>query len=107
MFLPSDNDDAMEEDDQQMAVVRAGDLRKPKPEPKTEETDEGMINMLFHIGVDPKRYRREHRRAFSRIVTEVFSPPRVTELLRGMPELGLMPGLAMDLTCIDEDDGLP
>ena len=57
--------------------------------------DNHMLAMLCHIGADPGRFRphrREHRRAFKKIVMEAFSPHRVTELLKGMPELGMVSG---------------
>ena len=41
------------------------------------------------------------------MVTEMWSPPRVTSMASRLPELGLIPGLAMDLTCNDPDDGMP
>ena len=37
-------------------------------------------------------------------VAEIYSPPRVTEMARGM---GLTPGLAMDLSTVDPEDGQP
>ena len=37
-------------------------------------------------------------------VSEVYSPPRVTGLA---PRLGLIPGLALDLSIDDPDDGKP
>ena len=37
-------------------------------------------------------------------VSEIYSPPRVTALAKG---LGLIPGMALDLTVDDPDDGKP
>ena len=37
-------------------------------------------------------------------VTEIYSPPRVVKMAKKM---GLVPGLSLDLTTIDEDDGQP
>ena len=37
-------------------------------------------------------------------VTEVYSPPRVTSMAQ---KLGLIPGMALDLTTTDDDDGKP
>ena len=37
-------------------------------------------------------------------VSGIYSPPRVTSLAA---MLGLRPGMAFDLTLVDEDDGLP
>ena len=37
-------------------------------------------------------------------VAEVYSPPRITKKAE---ELGMKAGWALDLTCMDEDDGKP
>ena len=39
------------------------------------------------------------------MVSEIYSPPRVTKMLEAMPELKLVPGFAWDITCVDPDDG--
>ncbi len=44
------------------------------------------------------------------MVSEIYSPPRVTAMLRttsSLPSQRLVPGFALDLTCTDPDDGLP
>ena len=40
-------------------------------------------------------------------MSEIYSPPRVTRAISSMPSLRLVPGFAIDLTCIDPDDGQP
>ena len=77
------------------------------------ETDVGikddmdLIMLLGNLGADTRSYARESKRARNCLVSEIFSPPRVTKLLSSMPSSKLLPGFAMDLTCIDVDDGLP
>ena len=68
--------------------------------------DEVMMVMAL-LGADPKSHRREKKQAVRRIVSELYSPPRVTAMLRRMTDHGLMPGLALDLTTNDPDDGSP
>ena len=63
-----------------------------------------MLNQLGSVG---RSYKRESCKAMKRIVSEVYSPPRVTELLRTVTDGTLAPGFAFDLTCIDPDDGQP
>jgi hypothetical protein len=41
------------------------------------------------------------------ILSEIYSPPRVTKILSSMPGHALAPGVALDLTCTDPFDGLP
>ena len=41
------------------------------------------------------------------MVAEIYSPPRVTEMTKSLPSLRLIPGFALDLTTLDESDGMP
>ena len=45
-----------------------------------------VIAMMTHLGADPKSFRREKQAATTRIVMEVYSPPRVTGILREMAD---------------------
>ena len=36
-------------------------------------------------------------------VSEIYSPPRITQMARAYPHLGIKPGFAMDLTTEDEN----
>ena len=74
-------------------------------EPATEDVISTIIPQ--QLGSVGRRYRRESRRAFKKLVSEIYSPPRVTEELRKMRSKHLMPGFALDLTVIDPDDGRP
>ena len=69
--------------------------------------DEETLMLINAIGIDAKSYRRERNRAFRRIVSEIYSPPRVTRVLSSMPGHGCSPGFALDITCTDPDDGMP
>ena len=73
-----------------------------------DDAQDGEIMMIMAVlGADPKSFRREKRQAVRRIVSELYSPPRVTAMLRRMTNHGLTPGLALDLTTTDPDDGTP
>ncbi len=54
-----------------------------------------------------RAYARERRTAHKRLVTEIFSPPRLTGYLSRFPDKVLAPGFALDLTTNDPDDGQP
>ena len=56
------------------------------------------------MGADSKSYKRVRKRAAKMVLSEVFSPPRVTKILSGMPGHPLAPGVALDLTCTDPHD---
>ena len=66
-----------------------------------------VMAVMAVMGADTKSYRREHRRAARMVLSEIYSPPRVTKILSGMPSHALAPGFALDLTCTDPHDGLP
>ncbi len=69
------------------------------------QEEDDVMTMLAHIGIETRNYQREHKKAFRKIVSEIYSPPRVTKLLSALPPSSLAPGFALDLTCIDPDDG--
>ncbi len=63
--------------------------------------------LLSQLGSMGRRYRRESRQSFKKVVSEIYSPPRVTKLLGESRSKHLVPGLALDLTVVDPDDGRP
>ncbi len=63
--------------------------------------------LLQQLGSTGNSYRRETRQAFRGLVSEIYSPPRVTAELRRRPRRHLLPGFALDLTVLDPDDGQP
>ena len=72
-----------------------------------EEDDAEVAFFLCQLGADGPTYRRERRKQLRHMVSEVYSPPRVTKAASDLPGFGILPGFAMDLTCIDEADNLP
>jgi hypothetical protein len=110
----------LEDRDDHMSVV-----------PETESVNQGVEEMLYELTADPyqahkvakweksvtDQWRGKHwddgihdmnglvtERDIHAHVSEIYSPPRVTGLASG---LGLIPGMALDLSAIDPDDGLP
>ncbi len=69
--------------------------------------DDECLTLIAHLGIDTRSYRREHKRAMRRMVSEVYSPPHVTKVLSKARRHPLAPGFALDITCIDPDDGEP
>ena len=63
--------------------------------------------ILMSLGSSGRRYARETRAACRRIVSEVYSPPRVTAELKRQRHKHLVAGLALDVTMVDPDDGMP
>ncbi len=95
-----------------MAKLSAASLGLPGPRScsvpcKVEDDDQDIVSILAVLGADPKSFRREKKQAVRRIVSEVYSPPRVTSALKHMTDSGLMPGVALDITTADPADGEP
>ena len=106
-------DDGMEVDDEQamsetdMGFVGnftvADNLGRLEP----SFDDEVSAMLLNQLGSAGRSHRRESCAAARRIVTEVYSPPRITKLIRESRMRHVMPGYALDLTTVDPADGLP
>jgi hypothetical protein len=58
--------------------------------------------MMEQMGGYKRSYRRERAAAFRRVVTEVYSPPRLTSMIGDLRKQGLGPGLSLDITCTDK-----
>ncbi len=85
-------------DDETMGLI--GSL-EPSPDDVVSEM------LLQQIGSSGRSYRREARSSYKKMVSEMYSPPRVTEELKKMRSRHLLPGFALDLTVIDPADGKP
>ena len=63
--------------------------------------------LLAQMGSSGRRYRRETVQAVRKMVSEIYSPPRVTKLIKEMRSKHLLPGFALDITVDDPEDGEP
>ena len=63
--------------------------------------------LLTQMGSCGRSYKRESAAAAKRLVSEIYSPPRVTALIKQIRSRHFMPGYAFDLTTIDPADGKP
>ena len=63
----------------------------------------GVIRALEGNG---RKYMCERRRGIKAVVSEIYSPPRVTAATKLLPELKIIPGFALDLTTADTDGSL-
>ena len=91
-----------------------------KPNEQTADADMGFLGslepepgdvaselLLQQLGSTGNSYKRETRKAFRHLVSEIYSPPRVTAEIRRQRHRHLLPGFALDLTVTDPDDGQP
>ena len=58
------------------------------------------------LGASKAEIQQAAIRELHTVVSEIYSPPRVTRAARMLPHLGITPGFALDLT-VDDDDGKP
>ena len=65
-----------------------------------------ILSVIRSLGGDHQRYKRERSRAVKAVVSEIYSPPRLTAATKLLPELRLIPGFALDLTTADVDGAL-
>ena len=68
-----------------------------------EDDDEPIsLFLMSQLACDTRSYHRERRQAYNRVVSEVYSPPRVSGYFARNPQKYLGPGFALDLTTNDE-----
>ena len=84
-----EDSDAIENDLKDLLAVLTRDVRD---EVKKDEAD--IIATIRAMGGCAQSYRRERRRAVKAMVSEVYSPPRVTAACKLFPELKIIPGFA-------------
>ena len=93
----------MDENEQGTQNMEVGHIGSLEP-----EFDDFVSEMLLaSVASSGRKYGRETRAAHRRIVSEVYSPPRVTAELKQGRHAHLVPGFAFDLTVDDPDDGQP
>jgi len=63
--------------------------------------------LVTQMGSSGRSRVREQRSGFRRIVSEIYSPARVTQMIRDKKMKHIMPGFAFDITVNDPEDGLP
>jgi len=93
----------MSETVDEAAEMDMGLLGSLEPEP----IDVASSMLLQQLGSMGRSYKREVRRGFKALVSEIYSPPRVTAELRRSKYKFMLPGFALDISGIDEDDGQP
>jgi hypothetical protein len=83
-------------------MARAVNIDNVEQEEEDGE-DQVTLFLMSQIGYEQQPYQRERRTALNRVISEIYSPPRVTGYLRRHPNDHLGPGFALDLTTLDEE----
>ena len=95
LYEPSDLDEEMTA----LLNVCAG---RPRARRRMEKDAQEVLNIVRELGGSQKRYRRERGKMLRAVVSEVYSPPRVTKVLKMLPTADVLPGFALDLTTVNE-----
>ena len=90
-------DEGEEEDLRKLMAVYTREMRE-----EARRNHEDMIALITSLGHQGAKYRREATKRIRAIMAEVYSAPRVTALARRRSRIGIIPGLALDLTVIGE-----
>ena len=81
-------------------------LRREEKE-AVAESEREIMAVFKSLGGSGSKYKRERQKALRAVVSEIYSPPRVTKAAsKLLPELGVLPGFALDLTTADSDGEL-
>ena len=67
-----------------------------------------IMNIVRSLGGNTSKYRRERSKALRAVVSEIYSPPRVSAVAKMCPSYGVLPGFALDLTVtLKRDNRVP
>ena len=70
---------------------------------QADEVNNEIMQIVGTFGGNVIKYRRERGRALRAVLSEIYSPPRVTAMAKMCPSYGIVPGFALDLTTTDSD----
>ena len=62
-----------------------------------------ILAAIMNLGGSRNAYKRERKAVLNRIVSEVYSPPRVAAAAKLLPPLRVSPGASLDLTVNQEN----
>ena len=64
--------------------------------------DAEIMSIIRSVGADISDYKSMRTRDIGKMVSEIYSPLRVTAAAKLLPNLGCLPGFALYLTTVDE-----
>ena len=70
---------------------------------EARKSNDAMLSLVHDLGGNVGKYRRERTKAPKTIVSEIYSPPKVTSVAKLCPSFGILPGFALDLSTSDTD----
>ena len=70
---------------------------------EAKELDSEILSIVGSLGGSTAKYKRERGKAIRVMISEIYSPPRVSSVAKLCPSFGVLPGCALDLTTHDVD----
>jgi len=93
--------------DAEMGVVGEDESEEEMGIVHEDFEDEISSMLLAQLGQSSKAYKRELRKGCRHLVSEIYSPPRITREIKNGRWKRLAPGFALDFTVLDPDDSMP
>ena len=101
-------EESHDEEDTDMGVVDEDESEEEMVGVIHEDAEDAVSSILLNqLGQAGRSHRREFSQNYRKLVSEIYSPPRVTEEIKKGRYRKLAPGFAFDLTIVDPDDGQP
>ncbi len=94
----AENEHEPTEPDDEMLALMDVCVGRPDAGRKIAHDAEEILNIIRELGGSKQAYRRERKNMVNAIVSEIYSAPRVTKVLKMMPSCEVLPGFALDLT---------
>ena len=62
---------------------------------EVRQVNEEILSIVHSLGGNTGKYRRERGRALRHVISEIYSPPRVSAVAKLCPSFGILPGFAV------------
>ena len=70
---------------------------------EVKDLDLEIPSLVRNLGGNANSYRTERGRAIRAVISEIYSPPRVSAVAKMCPSFSILTGFALDLTTNDTD----
>ena len=100
LFARSEDEDmGAAAEDAEMDATKSSDIAAIEK----AEFDVEVLSLIEQLGGSGRGYRRDRKKQLKAIISELYSPPRVTSAAKMLPSMKALPGYAFDLTTVDEN----
>ena len=99
---PRGSDSEVEMDMGMVGLLETCSGHQEAKELVTRDAEE-ILKLVRDLGGSVSAYKRERNTAMKGIVSEIYSPPKITKTIKMMPSSEVLAGFALDLTTCDTD----